>query len=84
MVTSQSVEPDLQRARDVSEQLPLMLEPAAAMAELAELLLSPIYYGVGVPRGDGHRVLLLPGFMGSDSYLMILAGWLCCCGAARK
>jgi pimeloyl-ACP methyl ester carboxylesterase len=35
-----------------------------------------VYYGVGVPRGDGHKVLLLPGFLGSDGYLTILAGWL--------
>lgn len=52
-----------------------MLEQRAG-AELAELLASPVYYGLGVPRGDGRSVLLVPGFMGSDSYLTILAGWL--------
>ena len=53
----------------------LALEQRAAV-ELAELLASPVYYGLGVPRGDGRNILLVPGFMGSDSYLTILAGWL--------
>lgn len=53
----------------------LVLEQRAGM-ELAELIASPVYYGLGVPRGDGRRVLLIPGFMGSDSYLSILSAWL--------
>lgn len=53
----------------------LALEQRAGI-ELAELVASPVYYGLGVPRGDGHQVLLLPGFMGSDSYLSILSAWL--------
>jgi triacylglycerol lipase len=53
----------------------LALEQRAGV-ELAELIASPVYYGLGVPRGDGRTVLLIPGFMGSDSYLTILAGWL--------
>ena len=44
--------------------------------ELLELLASPVYYGVGVPRGDGAPVLLVPGFLGSDEYLTILRSWL--------
>jgi triacylglycerol lipase len=54
---------------------PLALEQRAGL-ELAELLASPVYYGLGVPRGDDRRVLLIPGFMGSDNYLTILGGWL--------
>lgn len=53
----------------------LALEQRAGV-ELAELLASPVYYGIGVPRGDGRTVLVIPGFMGSDNYLTILAGWL--------
>jgi pimeloyl-ACP methyl ester carboxylesterase len=53
----------------------LALEQRAGV-ELAELIASPAYYGLGVPRGDGRTVLLIPGFMGSDSYLTILGGWL--------
>ena len=54
---------------------PLWLEQRAAL-ELAELVASPVYYGIGVPRGDGAPVLLLPGFLGSDDYLAVLRGWL--------
>jgi triacylglycerol lipase len=53
----------------------LAFEQRAAV-EFAELLASPVYYGHGVPRGDNRAVLLIPGFMGSDSYLTVLAGWL--------
>jgi pimeloyl-ACP methyl ester carboxylesterase len=53
----------------------LLLEQRAGL-ELAELFSSPVYYGVGVPRGVGGHVLLIPGFMGSDSYLTVLDGWL--------
>lgn len=53
----------------------LALEQRAGV-ELAELIASPVYYGLGVPRGDGRSVLLLPGFLGSDSYLTVMSGWL--------
>ena len=44
--------------------------------ELLTLLASPVYYGIGVPRGDGAPVVLVPGFLGSDDYLTVLRGWL--------
>jgi triacylglycerol lipase len=40
------------------------------------LRLSPVFYGVGVPRGDGSAVVLVPGFLGTDSYLRELHFWL--------
>lgn len=40
------------------------------------LRLSPVYYGIGVPRGDGDPVVVLPGFLGSDSYLAEMHYWL--------
>ncbi len=40
------------------------------------LRLAPVYYGRGVPRGDGSPVLLVPGFLGTDAYLMELYLWL--------
>ncbi len=40
------------------------------------LRLSPVYYGFGVPRGDGAPVIVVPGFLGSDTYLMELHNWL--------
>lgn len=38
---------------------------------------SPVYYGFGVPRGDGSAVVLIPGFLGTDLYLTELHAWLC-------
>jgi triacylglycerol lipase len=45
-------------------------------AELVLLHASPVYYGFGVPRGDGSAVVIIPGFLGTDSYLMELHAWL--------
>jgi triacylglycerol lipase len=53
----------------------LALEQRAGI-ELAQLMASPVYYGLGVPRGNGRNVLLIPGFMGSDGYMTVLSGWL--------
>jgi pimeloyl-ACP methyl ester carboxylesterase len=40
------------------------------------LRLSAVYYGVGVPKGDGSPVILVPGFMGTDAYLYEMYLWL--------
>lgn len=45
-------------------------------AELARLLIDPVYAGRGVPRGDGGPVLLIPGFLAGDSSLSVMASWL--------
>jgi triacylglycerol lipase len=45
-------------------------------AELLLLHASPVYYGLGVPRGDGAGVVVIPGFLGTDSYLGHLRTWL--------
>ena len=37
---------------------------------------SPVYWGIGVPHGDGSAVILIPGFMHSDVYLVVLYAWL--------
>jgi triacylglycerol lipase len=37
---------------------------------------SPVYYGLGIPHGDGSAVVLIPGFLGTDRYLMQLHAWL--------
>jgi pimeloyl-ACP methyl ester carboxylesterase len=37
---------------------------------------SPIFYGLGMSRGDGAAVVLVPGFLGTDWYLLELYGWL--------
>jgi triacylglycerol lipase len=35
-----------------------------------------VYYGLGVPRGDGSAVVLIPGFLSNDYYLTELYLWL--------
>ena len=36
----------------------------------------PLLYGVGVPRGDGRFVVLMPGFLAGDQTLAVIAAWL--------
>lgn len=45
-------------------------------AELARLLVDPVYRGEGVPRGDGAPVILIPGLFAGDGSLEILSSWL--------
>lgn len=45
-------------------------------AEYLLLHATPVYYGFGVPRGDGSAVVVIPGFLGTDLYLMELYAWL--------
>jgi triacylglycerol lipase len=45
-------------------------------AELLLLHASPVYYGLGIPRGDNSAVVVIPGFLGSDLYLGHLHSWL--------
>jgi triacylglycerol lipase len=45
-------------------------------AELLFLHAAPVYYGLGVPRGDGTAVVLIPGFLAPDAYLLPLHWWL--------
>lgn len=55
--------------------VPLWSEALFA-AELLLLHATPVYYGFGVPRGDGSGVVVIPGFLGTDLYLMELHAWL--------
>jgi triacylglycerol lipase len=45
-------------------------------AELARLVVDPVYAGRGVPRGDGGPVLLIPGFLAGDASLSVMGSWL--------
>jgi triacylglycerol lipase len=56
-------------------QFPVWQEWLAPI-ELAFLQVSPIYWGYGIPHGDGSAVVLVPGFLGTDLYLTQLAIWL--------
>jgi triacylglycerol lipase len=47
------------------------------MLEAARLLVDPVAYGHGVPRGDGRPVVVVPGFLASDDgLLLLLRRWL--------
>ena len=55
--------------------VPIWREGLAGLDWLA-LRTSPVFYGCGVPRGDGSAAVLVPGFLGTDWYLLELYGWL--------
>jgi pimeloyl-ACP methyl ester carboxylesterase len=55
--------------------VPLWREALFGIDWLA-LRVSPVYYGIGVPRGDGAPVIVIPGFLGSDTYLREMYNWL--------
>ena len=44
--------------------------------EVLLLHAAPVYYGFGVPRGDHSAVVIIPGFLLTDLYLLELYGWL--------
>lgn len=46
------------------------------VVEFGSLISHPVFWGLGVPRGDGHPVMVLPGLGGSDGYLQVLRDWL--------
>jgi len=37
---------------------------------------STVYFGIGLPEGDGSAVVTVPGFLGTDTYLLELHFWL--------
>ncbi len=45
-------------------------------AEWAQLRLSPLYEGADIPKADGDPVVLVPGFLASDTSLLEMHGWL--------
>jgi triacylglycerol lipase len=53
-----------------------LLDEARVGIELVLLHTAPIYYGFGVPRGDNSGIILIPGFLGADLYMVEIYGWL--------
>lgn len=37
---------------------------------------SPVWYGLGIPHGNGTGVILIPGFLGTDRYLSQMSSWM--------
>ena len=58
-----------------SADLPILSEVFFA-AELVLLHAAPLYYGLGIPHGDGSSVVLIPAFLCPDAYLAPLHQWL--------
>ena len=52
-----------------------LLEPLA-LAELAQLVISPIYFAAGVSQGAGRLVLVLPALFAGDMYVYPMRSWL--------
>jgi len=61
--------------RFVEADVPILGEVLCA-AELVLLHAAPLYYGLGVPHGDGSAVVLIPAFLCPDAYLTPLHQWL--------
>src|SRR5437762_5452039 len=60
----------------MSMDMGLLASEARALNELFALQRDPVFRGVGMPRGDGQLVLVIPGLFGSDAYLEPLRSWL--------
>jgi triacylglycerol lipase len=64
-------EPDNKPARN----LPLWRE-CFSLIEAALLHIAPVYWALGQPLGDGSPVIIIPGFLGTDTYLTEMYAWL--------
>lgn len=63
------------RKKHEAVSLPIWLEGLAAL-EMLCLRVSPVYWGCGVPKGDGSAVVVVPGFLLTDLYLTEFRLWL--------
>lgn len=44
--------------------------------EILLLHATPVYYGIGIPHGRGAGVVMIPGFLANDAYLIEMYAWL--------
>ncbi len=58
------------------ESRPFIWREVLWVLDWLSLRLSPVYLGFGVPRGDGSPVVLVPGFLATDAYLVEMYFWL--------
>jgi len=58
-----------------SVPIPIWREAFLALDWVA-LRASSVYRGQGIPHGDGAPVVLIPGFLGVDTYLVEMHAWL--------
>lgn len=63
------------RTPDHAVPLPIWQEMLIGI-EMVYLRLSPVYWGFGIPPGDGSAVVVLPGFLLTDLYLTEFRSWI--------
>ena len=63
------------RNPDAAVPLPILHELLVGV-EMVYLRLSPVYWGFGIPRGDGSAVVVIPGFLLTDLYLTEFRSWI--------
>ncbi|MBV8774016.1 MAG: hypothetical protein JO166_17055 [Deltaproteobacteria bacterium] len=54
----------------------VMMRELTMWVDVGALMMDPAFYGIGVARGDRKPVVIIPGFMGNDFYLMPMLNWL--------
>jgi len=72
---SEPSEPSQVRKPYETVSLPIWNELLVGI-EMVYLRLSPVYWGFGVPRGDGSAVVVIPGFLMNDLYLTEFRAWI--------
>lgn len=70
-----SIDPFAEDASLIPAATPIWREAMFPLEWLA-LRASPVYWGLGVPHGDGEPVVVVPGFLASDVSLVELYWWL--------
>lgn len=63
------------RKADEAVALPIWQEMLVGI-EMVYLRRSPVYWGFGIPPGDGSAVVVIPGFLMTDLYLTEFRSWL--------
>jgi len=65
----------IRKENDAAVDLPFWQEGLFGV-EILLLHAAPVYFGFGVPRGDDSGVVIIPGFLGRDVYLVEMFAWL--------
>jgi triacylglycerol lipase len=72
---SRTSEPSEIRTSDQAVPLPIWQEMLVGI-EMVYLRLSPVYWGFGIPAGDGSAVVVIPAFLMTDLYLTEFRSWI--------
>ncbi len=66
----------IQVSDEIRSKPQLMFPEFRTWFDCFSLRLSPVYWGINVPKGDGSAVIPIPGFLGIDFYLLDMFLWL--------